>query len=131
MSDQPRRGPDERMEQVIGNLLRVGVVTAALVVAAGGALFLLRHGAEPAPDRRVFVPLPPELARSDKIVEGVLQGSGRALIQFGLLLLIATPVVRVGFSALAFARQGDRTYVAITLVVLAVLLYGLFSGQIH
>ena len=54
---------------------------------------------------------------------------GRGLIQLGVLLLIATPVARVVFSAWAFARQRDWTYVLVTLFVLAVLLFGLFYGQ--
>ena len=53
---------------------------------------------------------------------------GQAIIQFGLLLLIATPVARVAFSAVAFASRGDYMYVVITLIVLAVLLYSLFGS---
>jgi uncharacterized membrane protein len=48
----------------------------------------------------------------------------------GLLLLVATPVARVIFSAIAFALEGDRTYVVITLVVLALLLFSLLSGNL-
>ena len=48
------------------------------------------------------------------------------MITLGLLLLIATPVARVAMSAYAFLRQRDRTYVAVTLFVLAVLFYSLF-----
>ena len=48
----------------------------------------------------------------------------------GLLLLIATPVVRVLFSVAAFAFQDQFRYVLFTLFVLAVLLYSLFSGYI-
>ena len=55
------------------------------------------------------------------IIHGTLQLSGRAIIQFGLLLLIATPVARVIFSAVAFAWERDYLYVAFTLAVLAVL----------
>ena len=44
----------------------------------------------------------------------MLGGRGRALIQLGLLLLIATPVARVAFSVFAFERQRDWTYVGIT-----------------
>jgi uncharacterized membrane protein len=56
-----------------------------------------------------------------------LLGSGRGWIQLGLLLLIATPVARVAFSVYAFARQRDFLYVGVTLIVLTVLLFGLFS----
>jgi uncharacterized membrane protein len=52
----------------------------------------------------------------------------RGVIQLGLLLLLATPVARVGFSILAFALQRDRTYVIVTVIVLAVLLYSLAGG---
>jgi len=45
-----------------------------------------------------------------------------------MLLLILTPVARVGFSVVAFVVERDRMYVAMTLVVLAVLLYSLLAG---
>ena len=50
---------------------------------------------------------------------------GRAIIQLGLLLLIATPVARVAFSLVAFLRERDRAYVLITSFVLALLLVSL------
>ena len=46
----------------------------------------------------------------------------------GLLLLIATPVARVAFSIVAFALEGDRLYVAITAVVLALLVLSFAVG---
>jgi len=49
------------------------------------------------------------------------------IIQLGLLLLIATPVARVAFSVVAFAAERDWLYVAITLIVLAILIYSLTS----
>ena len=54
---------------------------------------------------------------------------GQAIIQFGLLLLIATPVARVAFSAVGFAIERDSMYVVITLIVLAILLYSLFGSS--
>ena len=63
------------------------------------------------------------------IVRGALGMSGRAIIQLGLLLLIATPVARVLFSAIAFALEHDYVYVFITLIVLGILLYSLFGSS--
>ena len=60
----------------------------------------------------------------------VLAFRGRGLIQFGLLLLIATPVARVAFSVAAFAIQRDRLYVVVTLIVLAILTYSLAGGHL-
>jgi len=127
----PSSWSDHDIEQIIGNLLRAGVIASALVIAVGGAIYLCRHAHEPVKDRSEFVPEGPEFSRPVEIVKAAFRWSGRGLIQFGLLLLIATPVARVVFSAYAFARQGDRTYLAITLFVLTVLVYSLFSGHLH
>jgi uncharacterized membrane protein len=50
-------------------------------------------------------------------------------VQTGLLLLIATPVLRVVFSLFGFASQRDWLYVALTLIVLSVLAVGLSGLQ--
>jgi uncharacterized membrane protein len=126
----PGQWTDERTEVIVGNLLRVGVLLSALVVLAGGVLYLAHHGADPVDDRSTFTPEPPEYSRPADIVREAGSGHGRPLIQLGLLLLIATPVARVAFSIFAFARERDWTYVLITAFVLVVLLYALFSGHI-
>jgi uncharacterized membrane protein len=51
----------------------------------------------------------------------------RATIQFGLLVLIGTPIARVAFSLVGFASERDRTYVVTKGIVLAVLIYS-FTG---
>jgi uncharacterized membrane protein len=50
------------------------------------------------------------------------------VIQLGFLLLIATPVARVAFSVLAFVRERDWLYAAITAAVLALLVHSLAGG---
>jgi uncharacterized membrane protein len=50
------------------------------------------------------------------------------IIQFGLLLLVATPVMRVAFTVVAFLIQRDRIYVGVTIIVLSVLLFSLAGG---
>jgi uncharacterized membrane protein len=130
MSGPAADNADERMDRAIGNLLRAGVLASAGVVLLGAALYLARHGADPVPDRHEFRQEKEEFRYPREIVRSALSGRGRSIIQLGLLLLIATPVARVAFSSLAFARQRDYLYVAITLIVLAILLYSLFSGQL-
>lgn len=130
MSEQPpHHGPsDERVEGVIGNLLRIGVISSAIVVCLGGVLYLMRDARQPAPNLRTFEP--EELRSPLHIVReaGALHPLG--LIMLGLLLLIATPVVRVIFSVVAFVLQRDYMYILFTLLVLSVLLYSLFSGYL-
>jgi uncharacterized membrane protein len=126
----PRSAPllnDEKLEQMLGNLLRAGVMISGAVVLAGGVLYLLRHGSA-VPHYRVFSGEPSDLRHVRGIVSDALDLRDRGLIQFGLLLLVATPVARVLSSLVGFAIQRDRTYVAVTLIVLAVLIYGLAGG---
>ena len=115
---------DADVQQAVGNLLRIGVALAAAVVLAGGAIYLWRHGGA-VPDYRVFRGEPPDLRGLAGIVRDTLSGGGRGLIQLGLLLLVATPVARVAFTAVAFALERDRTYVLVALLVLALLLKSL------
>ncbi len=120
---------DERVDHIMGNLLRSGVLLASALVAAGAALHLARHGGE-RPDYHVFRGEPAELCSIGGIVHAALGGSGRGLIQLGLLALVATPVARVVFSLLAFVVQRDRIFMAVTLLVLAALVYSLFGAPL-
>lgn len=117
---------DERVEGIIGNLLRLGVLLAGSVVLSGALVYLFRHGHE-MPNYQVFRGEPTELKTLAGIWQQTLSGHGRGFIQLGLLLLIATPIARVAFSLFAFVRQRDRLYVAVTLLVLGVLLYSLLG----
>ena len=128
----PNRQPwtDEAVEQVVGNLLRAGVLLAAAVVLAGGLWYLIEHGHE-SPNYQQFAPeqKPGELRTLSGTAAAVRALHSRGLLQLGLLLLIATPIARVIFSVYAFAREHDWTYVVVTLLVLAVLLYSLIWGK--
>jgi uncharacterized membrane protein len=119
---------DLRIEVIIGALLRTGVIVAAVVVLIGAVVYLAHHGHDVAA-YNTFHGTPEALRSVTGIIEGALHMSGRAIIQLGLLLLIATPVARVAFSAVAFALERDCLYVGITLFVLAVLLYSLLGSH--
>lgn len=117
---------DERVETLMGRLLQIGVLAAAFTVAVGAAVYLARHGLD-RPHYEIFTGEPPALRSLSGIARGASSWRGQAIIQLGLLLLIATPVARVVFSVFAFARERDRVYVALTLVVLVILLSSLLS----
>jgi uncharacterized membrane protein len=120
---------DEQMEQMLGNLLRAGVVVSALIVTVGGAMFLVNHGGERADYRDFGDGAPREVRTITGIWSETMAFSARGVIQLGLLVLIATPVGRVALSALGFARQRDYLYVVLTLLVLGLLLYSFFGGH--
>jgi uncharacterized membrane protein len=109
---------DDRMDQIIGKLLRVGVVLAAAVVAAGGIWYLAGSG-EMRPGYGRFRPDVRSLHALSTLPRP------QAVILIGLLILIATPIARVVFSLVAFWMERDKVYMAITLTVLAILLYSL------
>jgi uncharacterized membrane protein len=118
---------DARMELIMGRLLQAGVLLAAGVVFAGGVVYLFAHAGERS-NYRVFVARPVGLRHPNALLAGVAAGDASAIIQLGILLLVATPICRVIFAVLAFMREGDRLYVAVSLIVLAVLLFGMFRG---
>ena len=118
---------DQQMDVIIAAILRTGVILSALAVLVGGVLYLSHYGLLP-PDYRVFHGEPSDLRSLTGITQDALALRPRGIIQFGLLLLIATPIMRVTFAIVAFALQRDRVYVIVTLIVLGVLLYSLLGG---
>ena len=119
---------DQKIEEVVGNLLRTGVMLSAVVVLFGGIIYLARHGTEPA-DYGVFHGEPEELRTVGGIVRYAFSFHGRGIIQLGLLLLIATPVARVAFAVWGFAAERDRLYVFFTVVMLLILLGSLLGSS--
>ena len=121
------RFDDARMEMIMGRLLQVGVLLAAGVVLVGGVMYVSAHAGEAA-NYRVFVAQPAGVRRLPALMRGVGRGDASAVIQLGILLLVATPICRVIFAAIGFMLERDRVYVAVSLVVLAVLLFGLLRA---
>ena len=118
---------DQRIENILANLLRAGVLLSALVVFTGGVIYMFRHGQAPV-EFRVFRGEPADLRSLHGIIRVALQLHGRGIIQLGLLLLIATPVARVALSIFGFAKERDRTYVVFTLIVFSILLFSLLGS---
>jgi len=109
----------------IGWILQGGVLLSTAVIVLGLLLAVLSPGGFSL--QRAFL-FPQTLSQ---VGAGLLAWQPQAVITVGLLLLIATPVVRVAASMVAFALERDRKYMIITLIVLAILLLGLLFGQIN
>lgn len=121
------RMDDQSAEQIIGQLLRTGVLISAFVVLVGGVLYL-RQAANGHPDYGTFHGVSQQLKTIPGVVRGAAHFDPESIIQLGLLLLIATPVARVAFSIAAFALERDWLYVGLTLIVLGVLVFGLLQS---
>jgi len=120
---------DKRAEEIIGILLRTGVTIAAIVVFASGIPYLIWHGSAK-PDYHIFRSEPNHLRHISGIIKASTALDPAAIIQLGILILIATPVARVAFSVFAFAAERDWMYVIVTLIVLALLLFSLSATNL-
>jgi uncharacterized membrane protein len=100
-------GTPGRINRVLAAGLLAGVWLAAGLIAAGLVAWLARGGAKP----------------------DVKEPTG--IMALGVLVLIATPVVRVAFALVAFALERDRLYAAMSAVVLGLLACGLVFGLVE
>jgi uncharacterized membrane protein len=115
---------DEQLQSMIGIVLRTGVLAAALIVGASGVFYLVGHHADP-PRYARFQRESADLRTIGGILHSAVQLHSEAMIQLGLLLLIATPIARVALAVLGFYREGDRLYTVVSLIVLAILIFSL------
>lgn len=135
----PSPGADEhvrrkvgRVEIIISTLLRVGVISSLSIIMLGLAITYAQH-----PQYSTDASELPKLVNYgatfphslNDVVGGVIHIRGQSFIALGLLILIATPVMRVAISIVAFAIQRDYTFVAITCIVLALLGFSFLMGH--
>lgn len=118
---------DKDIELLIGTVLRWGVLLSMLVVIFGGAVYLYRHGHD-INDYTTFKSQPDITSHVRAIIAGAINMRGKAIIQLGIILLIATPVTRVLLSAISFAAEKDHLYVGIALTVLAIIIISMLGG---
>ena len=120
---------DQDIQVILGTLLRVGVIVSMTVILVGGLLYLSRYEKELV-DYRVFNSLQ-EYSSISSILVGLSRFNAKAIIQFGILLLIFTPVARVVFSVFSFIIERDYLYVIIGLLVLGIILFSLSNKLVH
>jgi uncharacterized membrane protein len=119
-----RQPSDEQVDAVIGQVLRGGVLLSSAVTFVGLVLYLLHH-ATATPNYHTFHSINGQLRHMRELFPDAIHGNPLAIIQVGILLLIATPVARVAFLVGAFALERDRLYIGVSGLVLVVLLYSI------
>lgn len=119
---------DKDMQAVIGWVLRAGVFISMIVVFIGGVIYIYRHGHSIA-NYHEFKGVPDFVHSAGGIINGILHLRGRAIIQAGIILLIATPIIRVIFSAIGFILEKDHLYTGITFIVLLIIIISALSGH--
>ena len=121
-----------RLEMLISRLLRVGVIASVALIVTGTVVTFFQHpdylDSSAVLDSAVGpgATFPHELAA---LRDSIRQMRGEAIVTVGLLVLVATPVLRVAVSVIAFVQQRDRTYALITFAVLCLLFLSLVLGK--
>ena len=90
----------DRLERVVGRVLRVGAIASTSILAVGLSLTLVVPSFTPA----------------------------RSILRAGLLVLLLTPVSRVVASVVEYTRDRDWLFAALTFVVLAIVVTSLLVG---
>ncbi len=123
-----------RVELLISWILRGGVIVSMGTVLTGLALMFAHH-----PDylrsaadlKRLTAPGAALPHSATEVVHGVAAGRGEAIVALGLVLLIATPILRVAISLVGFAVERDRLYAAISAAVLVLLTISFLLGKVE
>lgn len=118
---------DYDMEQLIGQVLRYGVLTSGIIAIIGGIWYLIQSGSG-IPNYTSFSGEPAGYTSLTGIIKGLAAGSAKEIIQLGVVILIATPILRIVFSLFSFILEKDRLYVVITLIVLLIIIFSMFGG---
>ncbi len=116
----------EYTSSIIGWILRGGVLLSATIITIGFLLLLAHAGGKPGLEVSIGT-FPHTLGQ---VWSGLFALRPQAIIASGLLLLIATPVITVATSVVAFAVERDRRFVVIALVVLAILIISMLIGKV-
>lgn len=110
-----------RVQHWIGSILLYGTILSTLIVMVGGAQFLLQNGGQS---------LQSELLQTKTAQVSITEVWRFAIsftplgtVQLGLLLLIATQILRVFLLCLYYVATKDYAFTLISFFILAVLIY--------
>ncbi|URZ01238.1 DUF1634 domain-containing protein [Clostridium felsineum] len=113
----------EEMELIISKFLMIGVLISALITFVGFIMLVVTGSSG---YRGNVYPTSPI-----KILEGAFELKSYAIILTGLLILIITPVLRVGVSIIVFMKEKDYLYVKITSFVFIILIISFVLGKVE
>ncbi|SFM89545.1 Uncharacterized membrane protein [Chitinophaga sp. YR627] len=116
---------DIDLATVIAKALRTGVISAFACMLTGGIAYLIKHGN----DQSRFTTFTLTRIKISDIFSGLSFLDSRSIVYAGLILLIATPVMRILLSVFSFVLEKDYFYTAVTLLVLLIIFFSIISGH--
>ena len=118
------------LRPVVAALLRYGMLAAAFAMLAGLLMLLIQVGPGAFVSMpRIRAPEATDLTSLRAVLRDLVPPEPEAVMEAGVLMLIATPVVTVGASAVAFALERDWLYVALSACVFTILILGFVLGR--
>ena len=113
----------EEMEIIISKVLRIGIFLSAVIIFIGLSMFLVTGKSGYIGNYYPTTPL--------EILSGIISLKSYSIILIGILILILTPVFRVGVSIIVFFQEKDFLYVKITSLVFIILLVSFVLGKVE
>lgn len=107
----------EKGERAIALTLSYGSLISTLVMTLGLAVMVARGSA---PRLTIATRIRPAT-----ILEGLVRFDAVALMEFGILLLLLTPIFRILVAVISFALERDYKFVLISLGVLAIVFFSI------
>jgi uncharacterized membrane protein len=119
---------DMDLQAFISNLLRTGVIVAMTIVVIGLVMFVIAHGSQPAVYNNFDAT---HVFSFSSFLDSLLQGNSSAIMELGVMVLIATPVARVLFTMIGFWLEKDRMYTVIAFLVLCIIIGSMLYGAVE
>lgn len=111
--------------------MRWGIIAAITMALLGAFIFLINHGSESVAYNQFIEDDVPIKTILKNTWNGLLSVQGSSYIMLGILLLFATPLIRVVFSLIVFIIEKDKMYILITLIVLSIIFISINGGFAH
>lgn len=117
------------MNDAISHVLRIGVVASLLLIAIGLAFLFAAGGSNGFTLNQIAssnTTINSSRFSTSTLISGLSSYQGLDFILLGIIVLIATPVMRVFLSVFAFLREKNWLYLTITLIVFIDLMVAIF-----
>ena len=116
----PSLDPERRsLERVVSRALKIGTY-AAMVLIVAGVVRLLADGRSPLDVAPTLDP--------GTLVGDVLALRPSGLLWLGVILVLATPPLRVATALVGYLRAGEREMAIVAVLILAVIALGVIAG---
>lgn len=115
---------DQGVYAAVYHALLYGMIASSILFAVGLIRAMQLHTNFPLTEKWIT-----DHYHWSTVMHGIATADPTVLMMIACVLLILTPVVRVIVSIFAFAQEGDRKYVLVTSIVLAVIVLSVVLGK--